>query len=140
MWTVLVAALWRVAPDRPRVGELLRLLPDVIRLVRRLAVDRSVPLSARIWLWLLLAYLASPLDLIPDFVPGLGYADDAVVIAVTLRSVARRAGREALRRNWPGSEAGLATVCSLAGISPNTGPRHGTTGSSTGSSTDQQDS
>ncbi len=118
MWVALIAALWRVAPEQPRLHELLRLLPDTVRLIRRLAGDRGVPRSARIWLWLLLGYLASPVDLIPDFVPVLGYADDAILVAVTLRSVARRAGQEALQRNWPGTDAGLQSVCTLAGIPP----------------------
>jgi uncharacterized membrane protein YkvA (DUF1232 family) len=85
-------------------------------MLRRLAGDTAVPFSTRVWLWLLVGYLVSPLDLVPDFVPVLGYADDAVLVAITLRAVARRAGPEALRRNWPGTDAGLASVCSLAGV------------------------
>jgi uncharacterized membrane protein YkvA (DUF1232 family) len=124
----LILALWKAAPDKPRLGELLRLLPDAIVLLRRLASDRAVPLSVRIWLWLLLAYLASPLDLVPDFIPLLGYADDAVLVAVVLRSVVRRAGTEALQRNWPGTKSGLAAVCSLVGI-PLLAPPDATSGS-----------
>jgi uncharacterized membrane protein YkvA (DUF1232 family) len=116
VWLAVVIALWRAAPEQPTIRELLRLLPDTVRLLRRLAGDRTVPLSARIRLWLLLIYLASPLDLVPDFVPVLGYADDALIVAVTLRSVVRRAGQEALVRNWPGTESGLLSVCRLAGI------------------------
>ncbi len=66
---------------RPRGGllrEALRLLPDVLRLVRRLATDPTLPRGVRIRLGLLLAYLACPIDLIPDFIPVLGYADDGV--------------------------------------------------------------
>jgi uncharacterized membrane protein YkvA (DUF1232 family) len=117
LWLALIAALWKAAPEQPRLRELLRLLPDTVRLVHRLAVDQTVPLSARVRLWLLLGYLASPLDLVPDFVPVLGYADDAILVAVTLRSVVRRAGADALVRNWPGPESGLVSVCALAGIS-----------------------
>jgi uncharacterized membrane protein YkvA (DUF1232 family) len=53
---------------------------------------------------------------VPDFVPVLGYADDVVVVAWALRSVVRRAGREALTRHWPGEPAGLAVVGRLAGL------------------------
>jgi uncharacterized membrane protein YkvA (DUF1232 family) len=66
----------------------------------------------------LIAYLLMPIDLVPDFIPVLGYADDAVVVALALRSVVRAAGPEALDRHWSGSEAGLAAVRRLAG-----GPR-----------------
>ncbi|PRY48526.1 uncharacterized membrane protein YkvA (DUF1232 family) [Geodermatophilus tzadiensis] len=117
-WVVLVAVLWWRRPDETRLRDLLRLLPDVLRLVRRLAGDRSLPRGVRVRLWLLLAYLASPVDLVPDVVPVLGYADDAVVTVLVLRSVVRRAGPEALSRHWPGTPEGLAAVRRAAGLPP----------------------
>ena len=102
LWLLLVAVLWRARPDELSAREALRLLPDVVRLVRRLAADRALPRGVRVRLWLLLAYLLSPIDLVPDFVPVIGYADDVVVVAWALRSVVRRAGPDALDRHWPG--------------------------------------
>jgi uncharacterized membrane protein YkvA (DUF1232 family) len=116
LWVTLVAALWLVRPDDLRLGEALRLLPDVVRLLRRLAVDSAVPRGARVRLWLLLAYLASPIDVVPDFLPVIGYADDAILVAVVLRSVTRRAGAGALERHWPGTPQGLEAVRALAGL------------------------
>ena len=116
LWLVLLAVLWRARPDELTARGALRLLPDVLRLVRRLAADRTLPTGVRVRLWLLLAYLVSPIDLVPDFVPVLGYADDVVVVAWALRSVVRRAGRDALVRHWPGEPAGLAAVSRLAGV------------------------
>jgi uncharacterized membrane protein YkvA (DUF1232 family) len=116
-WAVLVAVLWWRRPEETRLRDLLRLLPDVLRLVRRLAGDRSLPRGVRVRLWLLLAYLASPVDLVPDVVPVLGYADDAVVTVLVLRSVVRRAGSEALSRHWPGTPEGLAALRRAAGLS-----------------------
>jgi uncharacterized membrane protein YkvA (DUF1232 family) len=116
LWLVLLAVLWRARPDELTARGALRLLPDVLRLVRRLAADRSLPTSVRVRLWLLLAYLVSPIDLVPDFLPVLGYADDVVVVAWALRSVVRRAGREALAQHWPGEPAGLIAVTRLAGL------------------------
>lgn len=78
--------------------EALRLLPDGIRLLRRLAADPALPRGVRVRLWLLLGYLLLPFDLIPDFIPVLGYADDALVVALALRSITRRAGADALPR------------------------------------------
>jgi uncharacterized membrane protein YkvA (DUF1232 family) len=118
LWLLLLAVLWRARPDELTARGALRLLPDVVRLVRRLAADRTLPRGVRVRLWLLLAYLLSPVDLVPDFVPVLGYADDVVVVAWTLRSVVRRAGVEALARHWPGSPAGFAAVTRLAGLPP----------------------
>jgi uncharacterized membrane protein YkvA (DUF1232 family) len=109
-WLVLVATLWATRPDDLRLRDLLRLLPDVLRLVRRLAGDATLPRGVRIRLWLLLGYLALPIDLVPDFVPVLGYADDAVVVALVLRSVVRRAGAGAVARHWPGTPEGLTAL------------------------------
>ena len=113
---VLLYGYARAHPDTVAARDALRLVPDVLRLVRRLAADRAVPRSVRVRLVLLVAYLASPVDLVPDVVPVIGYADDAVVVALVLRSVVRRAGPEALTRNWPGTPAGLDLVRRLAGL------------------------
>jgi uncharacterized membrane protein YkvA (DUF1232 family) len=115
LWAALLVLLWRARPPDLTVREALRLLPDLVRLVRRLAADRSLPRGVRVRLWLLLGYLLSPVDLVPDVVPVLGYADDVVVVALVLRSVVRAAGDAALQRSWPGGTAGLAVVRRLAG-------------------------
>jgi uncharacterized membrane protein YkvA (DUF1232 family) len=109
-WLALMTVLWTTRPDEMRARELLRLLPDVFRLVRRLAGDGTLPRGVRVRLWLLLAYLAVPIDLVPDFVPVLGHADDAIVVALVLRSVVRRAGAAAVERHWPGTPEGLAAL------------------------------
>jgi uncharacterized membrane protein YkvA (DUF1232 family) len=122
LWGVLLGLLWRARPPDLTVGEALRLLPDLVRLVRRLAADRSLPRGVRVRLWLLLGYLLSPVDLVPDMIPVLGYADDVVVVALALRSVIRAAGTSALTRAWPGGLAGLAVVLRLAGPTPGPEP------------------
>ncbi len=116
LWLVLLALLWRARPEGLSTRATLRLLPDLVRLVRRLAGDRGLPRGVRVRLWLLLGYLLSPVDLVPDVVPVLGYADDVVVVALALRAVVRRAGTEALARHWPGDPAGLEVVSRLAGL------------------------
>ncbi|MFC5176719.1 YkvA family protein [Nocardioides taihuensis] len=119
LWLSLVVALWVVARregDSTTMTAVLRLLPDVVRLVRRLAADSSLPRGVRVRLGLLLGYLVLPLDLVPDFVPVVGYADDAVVVALVLRSVVRAAGEEALDRHWPGTPEGLAAVKRLCRV------------------------
>ncbi|GIF14231.1 YkvA family protein [Actinoplanes teichomyceticus] len=116
IWLALLIALLAAKPDRERLSEALRLLPDLLRLLRRLAGDRTLPAGVRIRLGLLLAYLALPFDLIPDFVPVLGYADDAIIVTAVLRSTVRRAGLDAVRRHWPGTEAGFAALSRLTGL------------------------
>lgn len=116
LWAGLLVALWVGRPDELGLRDALRLLPDVVRLLRRLAGDPTLPRGVRVRLWLLLGYLALPLDLVPDFIPVIGYADDAVVVAVALRSVVRHAGTGALERHWPGTPDGLRLVCRMAGL------------------------
>lgn len=115
-WVALVGALWWARPDDLTIRDALRLLPDLVRCLRRLSADRTVPRGVRVRLWFLLVYLALPVDLVPDFVPVIGYADDAVLVAVVLRSVVRAAGSESLERHWPGTPEGLAAVLRLAGV------------------------
>jgi uncharacterized membrane protein YkvA (DUF1232 family) len=118
-WVALIAAL---ALGRPRGGllaEALRILPDVLRLVRRLAADDTLPRGVRIRLSLLLAYLASPIDLIPDFIPVVGYADDAIIVTAVLRAVVRRAGIDTVRAHWPGTDAGFTALTRLTGLTKN---------------------
>lgn len=116
MWAALLVALAIVRPRGAGLAEALRLLPDVLRLVRRLAADRTLPRGVRIRLGLLLAYLASPIDIVPDFIPVLGYADDAIIVTVVLRGVVRRAGIGAVRAHWPGTPDGFAVLTRLAGL------------------------
>lgn len=115
-WLALALALLVVKPKGGLLKEALRLLPDVIRLLKRLATDPTLPRGVRIRLALLFAYLAFPLDLIPDFLPVLGYADDAIIVAAVLRGVVRRVGIAPLQQHWPGSPDGLAAVVRLAGL------------------------
>ncbi|MGH3626042.1 MAG: YkvA family protein [Sciscionella sp.] len=116
LYVVLLVLLWRASGTEAGWREAARLLPDLLRLLRRLAADNTLPRGVRIRVGLLLAYLASPIDLVPDFVPVLGYADDAVIAALVLRSVVRRAGPDAVRRHWPGTGEGLALIGRLAAL------------------------
>jgi uncharacterized membrane protein YkvA (DUF1232 family) len=82
----LIAALLAARPKGNLLGEAVRLLPDLLRLLRRLAGDSRLPRADRVRLALLLGYLVLPIDLVPDFVPVLGYADDAILVSLVLRS------------------------------------------------------
>lgn len=119
LWLVLIAVL--VVQQR-RMGRdvnwkaLARLGPDVARLIHRLATDRMVPRGTRWLLLALLIYLLLPIDLVPDFIPVIGYADDAIIAAFALRYAIKNAGYPALQRNWPGTREGLHTVLTLARI------------------------
>ena len=115
-WVALIVALAILRPPGGLLREAVRILPDVLRLIRRLGADKTLPSGVRARLWLLLAYLAMPFDLIPDFIPVLGYADDAIIVIAVLRSVVHRAGIVAVRRHWPGSDDSFAALCRLTGL------------------------
>ena len=119
LWVVLVATFYVVGRrhgDAARLRDALRLLPDVVRLLRRLAADSTLPRGVRARVVLVGLYLALPVDLVPDVIPVVGFADDVVVVILLLRSVTRRAGAQALDRHWPGTPEGLRTVRTLAGL------------------------
>jgi uncharacterized membrane protein YkvA (DUF1232 family) len=110
VWGAFVALLWVLKPKDARLAELVRVVPDVLRLVRDLIGDRMAPLGARVAAVGLLAWLLNPVDLIPEFVPVLGPIDDVVVAVLVLRYVRRRLGEDGFRRRWPGTVEGYALL------------------------------
>lgn len=115
VWALLVMFLRVERPrDRP-LAEMVRVVPDVVRLVRRLIGDRSVPAGARAALVVLLLWLLSPIDLVPEFIPVLGPLDDVIVTVIVLRHVRRRIGADALRARWPGTAAGFELLSGVIG-------------------------
>lgn len=119
VYAVLLVSLWLYArkhPETVSMKDALRLLPDLMRLVKNLIADQAVPARVRIELVLLLIYLLLPIDLVPDFLPIIGYADDVIIVALVLGSVIRHAGRPALERHWPGSPQRLDIIVELSGI------------------------
>jgi uncharacterized membrane protein YkvA (DUF1232 family) len=120
-WLLLILTLALGNRTGASTSEALRILPDLVRLMSRVSRDRSIPLSLRIRIWALLAYLASPIDLVPDVIPVIGYADDVVITVLVLRSVVRRVGIAGLRRHWPGTEDGFVALSRLGRLDPGSG-------------------
>ncbi|HXF57362.1 MAG TPA: DUF1232 domain-containing protein [Actinomycetota bacterium] len=115
-WLALVAALF-LAGKRTAAREVATLLPNLIRLFRGLLTDPRVPWSSKVLLVLAVAWFASPIDLVPEFIPVAGPLDDALVAVLVLRRVLRTAGREALAEHWRGSPETLDRLIRLAGVS-----------------------
>ncbi len=116
LWLVLMVCLAILRPDGATLRDSARVVPDAVRLVTRLSRDHTLSRPIRLRLLLLVGYLAIPVDLVPDFVPVLGHADDAIVIGIVLRSVIRRAGPDIVRQHWPGTPGGLDTLARLCRI------------------------
>jgi len=109
-WLALIGLLWLNRPTRDQTTAYLRLIPDLSRLVLRLLRDRGTPARYRLALLGLAAWLANPIDLIPDFLPVIGVLDDAIIAAVVLRWVGRGVGLTRIEAAWSGSDEGLALL------------------------------
>jgi uncharacterized membrane protein YkvA (DUF1232 family) len=90
------------------------LIPDCILLVSRLVRDPRVSRPRKLLLFALVGYLALPFDLVPDFIPVAGQLDDAIVVALVLRSLVRSGGEPLIRELWPGPRRTLSLILRLA--------------------------
>ena len=115
VWAAFIALLWVLRPRGTSLRELIAVVPDLLRLLRALVGDRSTPLDVRVVIVVLVAWIVSPIDLIPEFIPVLGPFDDVVVAIVALRYVRRRLGSQALRDRWAGSPEGFDVLARVIG-------------------------
>jgi len=89
-------------------------IPDCIVLFRRLLADDRVPRSRRALIFAVIAYLAMPFDLVPDFIPVAGQLDDAILVGIVLRVMLRAGGPDLLSEHWPGPESSRDVILRLA--------------------------
>jgi uncharacterized membrane protein YkvA (DUF1232 family) len=102
------------AGRRSDAAALARFIPDCLVLFRRLLSDPRVPWRRKAALAAAIAYLAMPIDIVPDFIPLAGQLDDALIVALALRGVLRGAGEDLVREHWPGPQQSLRLICELA--------------------------
>jgi len=113
VWAVLILVLLLVG-KKTAARELATLLPNLIRLFRGLLADGRVPLGSKLLLGAAVAWFVSPIDLVPEFIPVLGPLDDAVVAALVLRHVVKKAGRDVVAEHWAGDERTLGVLLRVA--------------------------
>lgn len=106
-WLLLVVLIWHNRPPLQDVLPVLPLVPDLVALVRSVRADPATPGRSRLALGALLLYLRSPIDLLPDLLPGIGSVDDLILAGVVLRRQAGRVETDAIRSHWPGSDEGF---------------------------------
>ena len=106
-----------LAGRRVAAKELATLLPNLLLLFKDLARDPRVPRGAKMWIVIGGLWLASPIDLLPEFLPVIGPLDDAVVAALVLRYLVRRAGVEVVSEHWRGEPTTLERLLEAARIS-----------------------
>lgn len=115
--SVLARALATVeGADEPAWRELMRFLPDVARLLSALARDPRVPWRAKAVSAGTLAYVVSPVDLVPDLLPGVGQLDDLYLVLWAVRRLVATAGYDLVREHWPGTEDGFVLLLLVAGV------------------------
>ena len=89
-------------------------VPDCLVLLRRLLGDRRVPRRSKLLVAALIGYLAMPFDIVPDVIPVAGQLDDALVVALVLRTVLGAGGPDVVREHWPGPATSLNALMRLA--------------------------
>jgi uncharacterized membrane protein YkvA (DUF1232 family) len=103
--------------DRQRWAALAReaagFLPDVVLLFKDVAKDPRVPRGTKVKVAAALAYLVSPIDLVPDFIPGLGHLDDLAIVALAAHELLEGAGEQVVRDHWRGTGQGLDVLLKL---------------------------
>jgi uncharacterized membrane protein YkvA (DUF1232 family) len=103
-----------VAGRRTDARALATFIPDCLILLRGLVRDPRVPTSRKLLLVALIAYLAMPFDLVPDFIPVAGQLDDAIIVVLVLRALVRSGGPELIREHWRGPQRSLDVILRLA--------------------------
>ncbi len=108
---------------RQLVTDAVMMMPNILKLVMRLLKDPRVPRRAKITLGLAAAYVASPIDLIPEVIPVIGWADDVVIVMFAIDSLIDRAGAEIVEEHWDGPGDLLGLVRDVVAISRNVVPK-----------------
>ena len=109
IWAVAVIVLIAIG-RRSQARELATLIPNLLVLFRGLLRDPRVPRSAKLWLGFAVVWIASPIDLVPEFIPIAGPLDDAIVAALVLRHLLRKTDRSVVFEHWRGEEATLDAI------------------------------
>lgn len=99
------------------------MLPNIVKLIGRLLADPRVPRRSKVALGLASAYAVSPIDLIPEFIPVIGWADDVLVVLYAVDSLIQRSGPELVEEHWDGSGDLLALISDVMGLARGLVPR-----------------
>lgn len=108
---------------RQLITDAVRMMPNIVKLVARLLKDPRVPRRAKIALGLAAAYVASPIDLIPEAIPILGWADDVLIIMFAIDALIDRAGDDIVEELWDGPGDLLGLVRDVVAVSRNIVPK-----------------
>ena len=93
---------------------LARFVPDCVVLFKRLLADPRIEWWRKALLVAVIVYLASPIDLVPDFIPVAGQLDDAILVVLALRVLLRGSGPRVVAEHWPGPRQSLMVILRFA--------------------------
>jgi uncharacterized membrane protein YkvA (DUF1232 family) len=116
LWVVTIIAAAVIRPRGVSWKDTALLAPDVVVLLERLARDHRLPRRRRACVWALIAWMISPIDLMPDVIPVIGSADDVVLMYLVIRHLARTQGGAIFKEHWPGDAAALDLLMRLVGV------------------------
>lgn len=105
---------------RPSV---IALIPRLAKLLYHLARDPRVPWTVKAALVGAGVYLASPVDLIPDWVPGAGYLDDVLLVGILVNYIVARVPRDVLVEHWGEDVEALESLRRTRPRRPRAGPQ-----------------
>ena len=114
VWALLIAAML-ISGRKWQAIAAAKVLPDLVRLLKGLARDPRVSRGSKWMLGFAALWVVSPIDLIPEFIPVAGPLDDIVVVALVLRHVLKKAGRQVVTDHWTGDPAVLERILRLSG-------------------------
>ena len=89
------------------------MLPNLVKLLGRLLKDPRVPRRSKLVMGAALAYVVSPVDLIPEIIPVAGMIDDIFMVAFSLNHLIKRAGEEVVLEHWDGPQDLLSLIRSV---------------------------
>lgn len=116
LFVALTIAALSIRRSRDALIQIARLVPTCLALFRDIMRDPTIPRRTKLVPALVVVYLANPIDLIPDFIPGLGHLDDALIVAWALRHLVASAGRERVASHWKGDTDTLERILRLARV------------------------
>jgi len=114
----LLVALLALRPSGESLSDVARIFPDCIRLTAALYRDPALPRSAKWKLRIALIYNLQPINIIPDFIPIIGFADNALILIWAIRGTIKAGDPELIRRSWTGSDPGLVLLTRALGLPP----------------------
>ena len=115
LYALVVATLY-VSGQRVAAREFAGFIPDCIVLFKHLLQSETLARRYKVAAWLVIGYLALPIDIIPDFIPIAGQFDDAILVALLLRSIIKNAGQQEVTAAWPGTKRSLTLLLKLARV------------------------